>query len=332
MVNTRLPNRLIKKIKIREIIIEEKKYYDVVGFGGITLDYLCYVDHLARNDKVSFIKEVNYSVGGCVPTALTTIQRLGDTTTFISRIGNDWMGNRILEKLKKEGLGCEEVKYDKKITSSFSFVQIEKNTGERAISYYPGASEAIIFDSKSRDLIDSSKALIIDGLITNEDIKAAEYANKVGKPVLLDANIIFKNTNKLLPYIDYLVSSENFLYEYSNSQDIKSSLKKIKKDFNTEVLITTLGRKGSVVLLNNEIVYIEAFNVDAIDTTGAGDVYHGGFLFGILKGWDIKDIMIFSSAVAALKCTSYGGWKGIPDMGSVICFLEKRKIDIKKFI
>lgn len=310
--------------------MKEKIYYDAVGLGGVTLDYLCCVNHLGRNDKVSFIEEVQYSVGGCVPTALTTIQRLGGASVLISQLGDDWMGSKILKGLKGEGICCDGVEFDKENSSPFSFVQINKKTGERAITYYPGASESIVFNNKGRNLIDRSKALIIDGLITTEDIKAAEYASKTNKPVLMDANVIFKNTYELLPYINYLVISENFLYEYSKSKNIESSLKKIKNDFNPEILVATLGKKGSVVILDNKIVHIESFSVNEVDTTGAGDVYHGGFLFGILKGWDIKDIMIFSSAVAALKCTSSGGWKGIPDMDTVVRFLGKRMFNVKK--
>jgi sulfofructose kinase len=148
---------------------------------------------------------------------------------------------------------------------------------------------------------------------------------------MLDANKILKRIEDLLPFIDYLITSEAFLYEYSKSKNIENGLIKLKNLLKPEILVTTLGDKGSITLINDNLVYVDSFKVTVFDTTGAGDVYHGAFLFGILKGWEIKNIMIFSSAVAALKCMRYGGIKGIPDYKTVIDFLKEKKINIDRF-
>ncbi|MBC7333738.1 MAG: hypothetical protein H5T85_04660, partial [Actinobacteria bacterium] len=173
--------------------------------------------------------------------------------------------------------------------------------------------------------------LLIDGFIPVEDIKAAKFAHENGIKVMLDANIILEGTKELLPYIDYLVTSKAFLFEYSGVGDINFSLQKLYNDFKPELLVTTLGEKGSIGFVDSEVIYVDCFKVNVVDTTGAGDVYHGAFLFGILKGWDVRDIMVFSSAVSALKCQSYGGRAGIPDYKTTINFLKEIGVEIEKF-
>lgn len=305
--------------------------FDVVGFGGATLDYICLVKSLASYNQATFISDLKFFGGGCVPTALVTLQRLGKKSAFISLLGDDWTGKEILKDLKEENIYCRKIKLYKGVLSPFSFIQVSRKFGKRAIAYYPGSSKLLKFNKSAEKLIKKGKILLISGLIPEEDLKVARYARKNGIKVMLDANIVLRYTKELLYFVDYLITSEAFLLEYSNSSDIGFSINKLYEDFKPEILVTTLGKKGSVAFIEGDVVYFDSFNVNVVDTTGAGDVYHGAFLFGILNGWDIKDTIVFSSAVSAIKCQSYGGRKGIPDYKTTIEFLKERGIDLKGF-
>jgi len=305
--------------------------FDVVGFGSATIDYICLIDDIANYNQATIISDVKFFGGGCVPTALVALQRLGGKSAFISLLEDDWIGKEIIKGLEKESIYCGGIKLTKNVSSPFSFIQVNRKFGKRAIAYYPGSSRLIKFDQSAEELIRKAKIILIDGLIPIEDIKAAKFAHENGIKVMLDADIILDGTKKLLPYIDYLITSKAFLFEYSGKEEIDFSLKKIYRNIKPEILVTTLGRKGSIAVIDNEIVYIDSFDVNVLDTTGAGDVYHGAFLFGIIKGWSVRDIMIFSSAVSAIKCNSYGGRKGIPDYKTTIDFLNKRGISIERF-
>jgi sulfofructose kinase len=307
-----------------------KKIFDVVGFGDSTLDYICFIDNIANFSQSTFISDIKVFGGGCVPTALVTLQRLGRKTAFISSLGDDVRGREIAGELIKENIDCEVVKFIKNKPSPISFIQVDKSHGNRAIAYYQGACKLREFDERAKRKAVFTKILHLDGFNPIQDLEAAKFAKYQGIKVMLDANVVSKAIEDLLPFIDYLVTSKAFLYEFTNIKNIEKALKNINGIVKTDFLVTTLGSDGSVALLNDEVFFVDSFKVKAVDTTGAGDVYHGAFLFGILNRWNIKDIMLFSSAVAAIKCTS-AGRKGIPDYKSVIDFLEERKVDIERF-
>ncbi len=309
----------------------EEKKFDVVGFGDVTLDYICFIDNIANFSQSTFISDIKVSSGGCVPIALITVQRLGGKTAFISSLGDDIRGKEIVGELNREKIDCEAVKFIKDELSPISFIQVDKKQGNRAIAYYSGSCRLLEFDKMAKDKVSIARILHIDGFNPKQDLKAAKFAHSHGIKVMLDANAVFEDTGSLLPFIDYLVTSKAFMYEFTRIENIEDALRQIYDMVNPEILVTTLGAEGSVTLLEDEIFFIDSFKVKSVDTTGAGDVYHGAFLFGILKEWGIRDIMVFSSAAAAIKSMNCGARKGIPDYEGVIDFLRERKVDIERF-
>ncbi|GAH00422.1 unnamed protein product, partial [marine sediment metagenome] len=119
---------------------------------------------------------------------------------------------------------------------------------------------------------------------------------------------------------------------YTKTSNVKKALRKLYKDYQPEVIVATLGKNGSITLINDQIKQIEIFDVKVKDTTGCGDVYHGAFLFGLLKKWQLLDIMTFATAVASIKCMHYGAKQGIPDFEKTINFLKEFGINMDKFI
>lgn len=309
------------------------KKYDIeaVGFGDATLDFLCIVNNLANYSQTTFIKDFKVSGGGSVATALVAFQRLGGNSAFIGSMGDDWIGKEIIKGLEKENIDCAGMQLYNHISSPFSFIQVSETSGKRAIAYHPKSRKYIKLDSKAKEIIKKAKILLIDGYTPKEDLRAAEFARSRGVKVMFDANILFEETPRLLKNTNYLITSKSFLYDYSNYKNLNFSLKKIYDNYKPEILVATLGEKGSVAVLNDKIIHVESFKIRIKDTTGAGDVYHGAFIFGILNKWKIKDIMIFSSAVSAIKCTKLGGRAGIPSFEATMDFLKKHKININKF-
>jgi len=308
-----------------------QQFIEVVGFGDATLDFLCTIDSLSNYNQPTLIKNFKKSGGGSIATALIALQRLGGSSAFIGSLGNDWIGKEIIRGLKNENIECTGVQFHKHASSTFSFIQIDERSGKRAIAYYPGSRILIKFDPKAKEMIKKSRILLIDGYTPDEDIKAAEFANSCGVKIMFDANILYEKTDKILQFTDYLITSESFLYNYSKNKDLDTSLKMLYEHYKPEILVTTLGKKGSVAFLNNKILKVDSFKVEVKNTTGAGDVYHGSFIFGILKKWGVWETMVFSSAVAALKCTGHGGIKSIPDFITTINFLKKHKININNY-
>lgn len=306
--------------------------FDAVGFGITTLDYICTVDRLTNYQKFSTIKDVKFFGGGCVSTALVALNRLGGSSSLITLLGDDWVGKEVLKGLKEESIDCGGVVYEKDQLTTFSFIQVSSRQGKRAIAYFPGCGEKLKFNDKAKEIVKKSKILILDGILPQEGLKAAKFARGNGVKVMLDCNVFNNGTKELLSYIDYLITSESFLYDYSRTRDVGNALKKLNEDYNPEILVATLGRKGSVTLVNGEIKKIGIFDVKVKDTTGCGDVYHGAFLFGLLRKWDLIDIMTFATAVSSAKCMHFGGRPGIPNFKKTIEFLESFGIDSKRFL
>ena len=305
--------------------------FDVSGFGITTLDYICIVDKLANYRKHATIEDVKFFGGGCVSTALVAFTRLGGTSAFVTSLGDDWVGEEVLKGLKEENIDCSGICIFKKQLTTFSFIQVNKKDGKRAIAFFPGSCRKLKFDKAARNIIKRSKILLMDGLVQFEELKAVKFARENNIKTMLDCNILNDETTKLLPYIDYLITSESFLYDYSKSKDIRKGLTGLYKDYKPEVLVTTLGKKGSVTLIDDQLQYVDIFNVKVRDTTGCGDVYHGAFLYGLLRGWETVDIMSFSSAVSSIKSMYYGGRAGIPDLEKTLKFLKRHGVDISRF-
>ena len=311
--------------------MENKSFFDACGFGITTLDYICIVNKLANYQRQATIENVKFFGGGCVSTALVALSRLGAKTALISTLGDDWAAKEVLSGLKEENIDCGGIGFLDDQLTTFSFIQVNKNHGKRAICYYPGSGANLKLNNRAKEIIKTSKTLLLDGLIKSESVKAAKFAKENNIKVMLDCNVLNEDIPELLPFIDYLITSESFLYDYAKTRNIEDALARLYGDYRPQVLVTTLGKKGSVALVDGDLKYVDVFNVKVKDTTGCGDVYHGAFLYGLLRKWDIADIMVFATAVSSIKAMHYGGRPGIPGLKETFKFLKKHGVKTEKF-
>ncbi len=285
--------------------------FDVVGIGQCALDYLGIVDaHPDVNEKTE-LSDFKVEGGGPTATAMVTLCRFNVPATFIGKVGDDPFGDDIKQGLIAEGVDVSAMVTEPGKASQYAFISVERDTGQRNIFFTRGTVTPLSFEEVQKSLIDSCKILHLDGLMIDTSIKAAKYAKSLGKKVSLDAGTLREGMLELCKYTDYLVTSEKFARSYIGSDDFEGALKRLK-ELGPEIVCVTLGEKGSIALKDGQIHRQAAYRVPVVDTTGAGDVYHGGFLFGLLKGYNIKKTMRFASFVAALKCRELGGRSGIP--------------------
>ncbi|MCL4377159.1 MAG: carbohydrate kinase family protein, partial [Actinobacteria bacterium] len=161
-----------------DLRLNDLKSFDVVGFGITTLDHVCLVDRIASYQKQANINNIKFFGGGCVSTALIVVQRMGAQTSLITSIGDDWIGREVLKGLKEENIDCRAVTCIKDMMSSFSFVQVNKKLGKRAIAYFPGAGGLLKFTDSAARIIKKGKILLLDSLSPGENLKAARYAHE----------------------------------------------------------------------------------------------------------------------------------------------------------
>ncbi|KKR04714.1 MAG: PfkB [Candidatus Uhrbacteria bacterium GW2011_GWF2_39_13] len=295
---------------------------DIIGIGYCSVDYLCLVPYIPQDDKVEIIQTIVQG-GGPAATAIVAAARLGAKTALISTYGDDERGKSIRDGLAAEGINIKAMKLRKGTESPAAFCWIEKAGGKRSIVWTKGNVEALSPDEVDIEMIKKAKVLHLDGHQTEAAIAAAQIARKNKVTVSIDAGTIVPGIEKLLGLSDIIIASEKFALRYTGEADMEDAAKKLFK-FNCIFSAVTMGEKGSIGFDGKNILRCPAFKVHAIDTTGAGDVFHGAFIYKYLSGGNWTECINFASAVSALKCTKFGGRTGIPRLSETEKFLSEK--------
>jgi sulfofructose kinase len=295
----------------------------VAGIGQCSLDYLAIIDGYPRANTKKEVLEWNEQGGGPVATALVTLSRLGIPCTFHGIIGDDCAGQKIRQSLIDERIDVTGLVKRKNAGSQLAFIAIEKRTGERTIFWKRPSGGDLKEEDLGTDFLSSIDFLLLDGLMKDASLHAVNNAKSINIPVMLDAGRNRPGMIEIAQLCDYVVASEEFSRDIGWSLDPESLLS-VKEDLGVKLLTVTLGERGSITASKDQVIQIPAFEVKAVDTTGAGDVFHGGYIYGLLNGWDIKNTVIFASALAAMKCTKVGGRGGIPKLNEALTFLKAK--------
>ncbi len=295
----------------------------VAGLGQCALDHLFLVPAYPGIDEKCEYRDHRMQGGGPVATALVTLSRLGVKTFFLGKTGDDDSGREIVKGLKAEKVNTAGVIKAPGRVSQVAYIAVEMGSAQRTIFWNRGSAFPFEPGEIRWDLIEKAGFLHLDGLHSHAAIEAARFARGRGIPVMLDGGTLREEMLPLLPFIDYLVVTEGFAHNYSHSDNPLEWVSALALK-GAKVACVTMGSRGCIALEKNQIFRQKAFSVDAIDTTGCGDVFHGAFIFGILKQWPLRQTLEFASAVAALKCRKMGGREAIPSLEEALTFLRER--------
>lgn len=301
--------------------IEDKKYFDCIGVGLCVLDYLCLLPYYPKSDEKIGINCLIKQGGGPVATAMVTLARLGARTSLISKIGADSEGRFIQEELVREGVDTSQMIISSGIQSPCSYIWVDQTNGKRTIAMNRTPVNDLLPAELRPDQMLNAKILHIDGWETDAAIEMALEARKRNILVVADFGSVRPQMEKLLSLVDYPVVSERFIRQFFGETGFRVAVQKLLK-WGAKAAVVTAGPGGSYAADNRQIYHLPAFKVSTVDTTGAGDVFHGAFIFGLLKHWKLPKIIKFASAVAALKCTALGGRTAIPTYEKTIKFIR----------
>lgn len=298
----------------------------VAGLGQCALDHLFIADVLPESDTKKELIKWTIEGGGPVATALVSLARLGATCSFFGITGDDEAGAKIRTSLVNEGVNIDGLIKRSDSDSQVAFILVEKDSGRRTIYWKRPSAEPLKTAELPAGFLDNTDFLLIDGLMSEASLYAAEKASEKGIPIMLDAGRVRKGMMDLAGICDYIVCSEEFAREYSEQSASFNPEKAIlkMKVFGARTVTITMGEEGSITMFQEEVFNTPAFKVDVVDTTGAGDVFHGGYIYGLLQGWNIHGVVRFASAFAALKCRSLGGRAGIPSLDKVQAFIDRK--------
>jgi sulfofructose kinase len=284
---------------------------DVVGLGLNATDTVILVRDFPALGGKERVTSLSRQAGGQIATALVTCQRLGLSTRYIGKVGDDAAGKFQLESLCKEGIDVHQVRVIQGTPNQFGHIIVDQATGERTVFWDRDSRLTVSPAELSREAIETSRCLHLDGCDVEACILAAQWARQAGIPVVADLDTVYKQVEMLFPYIDYLLASANFLPSATGQDDPFLVLEHMAREYRIKVPGMTLGRDGALVYSNAQFIYSPGFVVETVDTTGAGDVFHGAFIYGLLRGWPLARVLDFSNAMAALNCMSLGARGGI---------------------
>jgi len=182
-------------------------------------------------------------------------------------------------------------------------------------------------DELGDDFLRGADFLLLDGLMKGVSVAAAHKAKEMRIPVMIDAGRLREGILDIAPLCDYIVASEEFARELGYDGDT-GRFRELLRQRCFGLTTITLGKKGSITFHGCETIAVPAYDVEEVDTTGAGDVFHGGYIFGLLMRWDIISTIRFASALAAMKCRKVGGRAGIPGLEEVTQFMRERGVEL----
>ncbi|HEX5229221.1 MAG TPA: PfkB family carbohydrate kinase [Bryobacteraceae bacterium] len=280
--------------------------FDVVGVGLNATDTLILLPRFpAYGGKIPFDREV-LSPGGQVASAMVTCAKLGLRTKYIGTLGDDERGQIQLESLRASGVNIDDIEVRANCPNQSAYILVDRTTGERTVLWHREDCLRIDPDHLTAEKIACAKLLHIDGHDTSAVARAAEIARRHQIPVTVDVDTIYPGFDRVLPNVDYLIASSEFPSRWTNEPDPFRALEMIQNEYGMRVAAMTLGADGALARIDGAFVYSPGFVVDCIDTTGAGDVFHGAFCYSVIESMPVRDALEFSNAMAALNCTALG--------------------------
>jgi sulfofructose kinase len=296
--------------------------FDLVGVGLNATDTLLLVEKYPQlGGKVPFEREI-LSPGGQVASALVTCGKLGLRTKYIGAIGDDERGRVQMASLREAGMNVDDVEIRAGCPNQSAYIVIDQSTGERTIFWHRPECLALDPTHITPEKIAGARMLHVDGHDTPAVARAARIARHYGIPVSVDVDNVYPGFDQVLACVDYLVGSTAFPARWTGERDPFLALERIQKEYGMRIAAMTLGPHGALAREGDKFVYSPGFVVDCVDTTGAGDVFHGAFCYSVLKGASVWDALEFSNAMAALNCTRLGARGGIATAGEARNLIE----------
>lgn len=303
------------------------KTLDVISVGAALVDMVARVERFPKTDDEVYVPELRIGSGGSAANFAVACSRLGLRTGFIGKIGEDFLGDRLIMDFEREGVDIKGIVRTGKIHTGMVYIPVDPN-GNRRMFAFSGAAN--ILDPRDLDssYIDSTRLLYVASLKNIPVLEsAAEHAK--GKDILVSLNpgaLIadqgYEKTKKLLSTTDIYISSMNEVGRLLKAKEPREAIKKLLQLGITKVAIT-LGSKGCVVADNRKQHSVPNFNVEPVDTTGAGDAFTAGFIAGLLRDLDLEECGRMGNATAALCITKVGARNGLPTQSQLESFLKE---------
>ncbi len=300
----------------------------ITGIGANVFDTLYRLDAFPTEDTKQKACSVTESGGGPCGTGLVAAAKLGASCSYIGYCSDDRAGAFLKGDFEKYGV-CTEHMTPVENTSAFvSCIWLSDESASRTCVFHRGTVPGTVLGEKEAAAIRESQILMVDGNDLSAAVEGAKIAKEAGTLVLYDAGGRYPNVDKLLALTDILIPSEEFALGHTGEKTVADAARKLWQMYSPKVVVITQGKAGGILYQGDTVLRYPAFPVEAVDTNGSGDVFHGAFAFALTQGFSYEKCCVFSSAVSALKCLQVGARKGVPTYEQTLSFLKSRGVEL----
>ncbi len=300
----------------------------VVGSGHSTVDHLCVVHRHPRLDGKQPLLRYETQPGGQVPTALVALRRWGMPVAYVGVFGDDPGGLLVRSALAREGVNLHASVVLRNQSQPVSVILVDRATGERSVLAGP-CGDPFRLPVVPSEILKGARFLLLDAVDPWPAIESARRAKEFGVQVVLDVDQPTQAINELLALTDVLIASRDFFFRLTGDDRIDKAVEKVAR-LGPWLVGATLGTGGAVARAEERTIFVPAYRVLALDTTGAGDLFHAGCIHGLLQGWPIEKTLRFAAASAALKCRKFGGRAGIPSLEEVRALMSDQAAEVSR--
>ncbi|MFQ5737368.1 MAG: carbohydrate kinase family protein [Acidobacteriota bacterium] len=301
--------------------------WQMIGLGLNAVDWICQLPRYPSHNTKVQIDRLRKLGGGQVATASALCGRWGFSVRYIGRVGDDDIGRFSLHSLASEPMDISCVETIEGASSQFAIILVDRPTGERTIlwdrdsrlNYGPGELK--------REWVIDAQILHLDGHDQGAAIQAARWARERGVKVCIDIDKAQPGVEALLRLIDFALPSVNFVQQFARRRSWRDCLLDVA-EITPGFLAVTRGKEGCAAVWDGEIIEVPGFRVNAVDTSGAGDVFHGAFIYSLFQNWSVYRCLRFANVAGALACTRYGVRASIPALEDVLakCGLPQNRV------
>lgn len=291
---------------------------DVIGVGANSVDRVVVlpegVHTVGRSGKIPIV-ERHLLCGGQTATMLCACASFGLRTAYAGVVGTDPEGRLMRETLAARGIDVQHLS-EHATTTRGSVILVNRATGDRIV--LSDRNEQLHFQPGEilPGLIASGRWVHVDDVDEEAAIQTAALARAAGVPVTSDIDKIKAHTDTLVRSVTYPIFDDQVPLALTGERNGERALRKLRR-LNDGLLCMTLGENGALALDGDRVHHSPAFKVDVKDTTGAGDVFRAGFVYGLLQGWKVPELLRFANAAAALSCTRLGAIASVPSLSEI---------------
>ena len=305
--------------------ISQDKEFDAVGFGTNAVDYLIVVPEYPNFNSKIELTNYHQLAGGEIASTMAGLRRLGMNTAYVGRFGKDSAGDFGLKTLRDDKVNVEFAEQIEGATTQIAFIVIDERNGERTVIWKRDEKLAYKLDEVPLELVRKAKVFHATPHDAPACAHLARQAKKHGAVISIDIDNLFDGVLEMIPLVDVFGSSREFPEKLLGIKDKRQALREIKSRFGCSIVGMTLGEEGSLIFSEDKFIETKGYAVPngCKDTTGAGDAFRVGLIYGLLKGESVETTLEMANAVAALKCREIGARTALPNEKELQDLLRK---------